>query len=226
MGSRRKRRGQKKQMTTTPVGGITARRDKNFPNVTQPVKKKKGRRRGLFGSLFKGVSKAVGGIVKGAGKVVTGVTKTASKVAGSGLKLATKNIGNAVKTADKVVRGVTKPILGKKGLVPSVLKGVTGILKGKKKGITSIKKPTTTTTTTTDKPTTPTYAKKSTRDWSKNEFVSRSGGEGTMFSGRRMRRRQLLGKNRITSRNINRRRKDQRREEVSDFYKEKRYFDA
>ena len=86
MGSRRKRRGQKKQMTTTPVGGITARRDKNFPNVTQPVKKKKGRRRGLFGSLFKGVSKAVGGIVKGAGKVVTGVTKGAAKVAGSGIK--------------------------------------------------------------------------------------------------------------------------------------------
>lgn len=223
MGSRRKRRGQKKQMTTTPVGGITARRDKNFPNVTQPVKKKKGRRRGLFGSLFKGVSKAVGGIVKGAGKVVTGVTKGAAKVAGSGIKLATK-------TAGSVVKGVTKPILGKKGLIPSVLKGVTSALKGKKKGITSTKKPTTATgvmgNPSTDKPTTPSYAKKSTRDWSKNEFVSRSGGEGTMFAGRGMRRRQLLGKNRITSRNINRRRKNQRREEVSDFYKEKRYFDA
>ena len=223
MGSRRKRRGQKKQMTTTPVGGITARRDKNFPNVTQPVKKKKGRRRGLFGSLFKGVSKAVGGIVKGAGKVVTGVTKGAAKVAGSGIKLATK-------TAGSVVKGVTKPILGKKGLIPSVLKGVTSALKGKKKGITSTKKPTTATgvmgNPSTDKPTTPSYAKKSTRDCSKNEFVSRSGGEGTMFAGRGMRRRQLLGKNRITSRNINRRRKNQRREEVSDFYKEKRYFDA
>ena len=223
MGSRRKRRGQKKQMTTTPVGGITARRDKNFPNVTQPVKKKKGRRRGLFGSLFKGVSKAVGGIVKGAGKVVTGVTKGAAKVAGSGIKLATK-------TAGSVVKGVTKPILGKKGLIPSVLKGVTSALKGKKKGITSTKKPTTATgvmgNPSTDKPTPPSYAKKSTRDWSKNEFVSRSGGEGTMFAGRGMRRRQLLGKNRITSRNINRRRKNQRREEVSDFYKDKRYFDA
>tara|TARA_Y100000592_G_scaffold20655_1_gene31674 strand:+ start:1626 stop:2477 length:852 start_codon:yes stop_codon:yes gene_type:complete len=211
-------------------------------------KKKRKRRRGLFGSI----SRAIGGIAKGVGKAVGTVAKTGSKVAGGALKTAGKvgsvtasvagsplakqmknmksttvgkkkrrrkrglfgAISGIFKGAGKVVKGVTKGVLGKKGLVSGVLKtagkvtkgvgkvagGVVGglgkavssVLKGKRPKA-PVKKPLIVKPPPPPKPAAPEYAKRSTRDWSKNTFANMEQDASVKKRGRN--RTQVLGKN-------------------------------